>query len=832
MESNILTIPFDNHTSITDETKLYILCQSSDETLIIKKADNRFYRSYICEKNTIIVKVWTQITPYTQDDTILKAVRSEGITVLVLQNETTDTLVFDNIRSIDHFVRYLKFAEMKMCNLSLLENCVALDGIFVDMERHNDKRWKINKILLTNIGFREFNKMHFNGVVPGAANAYPNANPLQNPKLKKYLRKVHFDPIPKELYETISGETFNWLIEFLLKLDLMIAVKRIMRAFLLSFEYCHLALKCPLLNKVVGIYPELSGYMIYAMRILYLEEREKYGCGVKPPTLAYNERFVFKLDDVEGLPYYPKYTVDNPYFVEPGFGMTHRQQLMLPAFIKGDRGIYQRDEAMSRMDEYTGGILENIKWNFDPASGGNNNNTLVRTALCGSAIPAIFIKNVLETYTESRSEYFQEYYPARAIKQKMVVVPLTQDKPLYTIESSDEEDGDKPDTVRIAHAQIDSDDSTSFEDVPVDAIIGTDPKAPKCEIDLSGKPTVEELERAHDHLTRIKGYKLETLVNKIRDAIINENKEGAKKALEEKLLETIPKGFSKNDKGKEELDETKPVNEAEPIAIDGEPIKNTLTSEEKEYDKFTDIDLMVETENFEIFDMVALSHYEAIKASVPIMYQDKVYMKTLLTENKYKYKIYGLPRCVEIFMVGSIPATISKFHLAPVRAWWDGEDLHMLPTFITAAMTSVSYDMRWISCAKDLRDIVLKYFQRGFATILNKEECKNIMAYVNATPKWLTWTMPANWGGWRAAQRWAHRQIYYNTNIFNPSSNSKGIYYRLNCAKRHIIKTLDYTIKISEYEGPKWNKSYSRSLLRKKIVNPSKVSESWANAYN
>jgi len=856
MESNILTIHFNNHTPITDDTELYILCQKSDKdsTLILQKADNRFYRSYICEKNTKIVSVWSEITPFTHDDSIINAVRSKGITVLVLQNETADTLVFDNIRSIEHFVRYLKFAEMSMCNLSLLENCVAMDGIFVDMERHNEKRWKTNKILLTNIGYREFSKMHFNGVVPGAANAgYPNANPLQNPNLKKYLRKVHFDPIPEELYNNISSQTFNWLIEFLLKLDLLIAVKRIMRTFLLSFEYCHLALKCPLLNKVVGIYPELSGYMIYAMRILYLEEREKYGYGIRQPTMTHNERFVFTLDEVEGLPYYPKYTPDNPYFVEPGFGMTIKQQLTLPAFIKGDRGIYTRDEAMSRLKEYTGGILENIQWNFDPTNPttflNDNNKKPIRTVLCGSAIPAVFIKNVLETYTESLSEYFQEYYPARPEKQKNAINVAILDKPLYTIESSDEDDGqDKPSaTVRVDHPHSDSEDSSSFEEIAIDDIIGNDPKAPKAEIDLSGKPTIEQLERAHEHITRIKGWKLDNLANKIRDHIINSDYAAAVKAHEEKLLETIPMGFSgfseiKTPKGKEELDE-KPLDETPleeaPVAIDGEPIKNEsgfsytktpITPDEKDQDKYTDIDLMVETEDFEMFDIVAQSHFEAIKKSVGTMYQDRVYMKMLLTENKYKYKIYGLPRCVEIFMVGSIPGTISKFHLAPVRAWWDGDDLHMLPTFVTAAMTSVSYDMRWISCAKDLRDIVLKYFQRGFAPMINKDECRNILAYINATPKWLTWVMPAGWNGWRA-NRWGNRPIYYNSNIFNPSSNKKGVYYDLKCSSRQVVNTIDYNIKINEYNGAQIKKPMSRSMFRKKIVNPNNVGESWADIY-
>lgn len=841
MEESILTIPFNNKTPITDDTDLYIICKDIRDNPILEQADNRFYRSYICEKNTVVVNS-ERLFVYN----IHQLKLPEKVTVLILPSESCENLVFDYVRNIAHFTRYLQFAERSMCNLRLLEDNVALDGIFINMERKNEKMWKVNKVLLTNIGYREFAKMHFEGPAPAAAlnGGYPDFNPLRNPKLRKYLQKVRFEPIKSDIYNSLcTQESFDWMIAFLIKLNLQLLTQRIMRAFLLSMEYCHLAIKCPYLKNIVAIYPEISGYMIYAMRVLYLEERSKFGGLVRAPTLTHSERVIFTLEDVEGLPYYSTYTPDNPYFIEPGFGMTHKQQLTLPAFMKGPRGIYTREEATERMLEYTGGILEQIVWNHKG----------VRTALCGSAIPAIFIQNVLENYVEERADYFQEYYPANTRESTFVDVDAQEyEKPRYVLESDDEassEDPENPENatrVRRRRRRVQLDSSDSADNIPAkDESIEEpepqdDPNAPPkklVDIDLSGKPNAEELERAHAHLMRIRGWRADESGKISRGCGVEiqqaeRSYEESKRQYEKELMKKMPHGFTKkDDKGKEEADEI-PKEENEDLPF----IDNKLTESEKLQDKYTDIDLMIETDDYELFDEIAEMHFAAIKASLPehsTLHPDpnSIYMKLLYTENKYKYKIYGLPRPVEMFMVNSIPGTISKFHLAPVRAWWDGNNLHMLPTFITAAMTSVCFDMRWISCAKDLRDIVLKYFQRGFAPLMNKDEARNIITYINASPKWPTWIMPANWGGWRA-ERWNSRPIFFKEEgIFNPSKTSKGIYHGLKTNTVQVVNKIDFSIKISKWSGVRIPKSVSRSLLRKKIVNPSKVAPSWATAF-
>ncbi len=807
------SLAFDNHTPITDATDLYILAND----LVIRKADNRFYRSYVCEKNTKLFNR-DELMEYNKQNLILP----ETVTLLILKEDHTH-LVYDKVTDIKHFVDYLRFASRVICNLKLLEENICLDGIFVNMDRINAKMWKTNKILLTNTNYRDFAKMHFQGE-PVEVHGY-DFNPLTNPKYKKYLHKIRYT-MPEAKF-ICTQEDFNWMIAYLVELDLQNLVVRIMRAFLLSIEFCQLALKCPHLRSVIDTYPEVSGYMIYAMRIMYLEEREKYGCGMRAPSITGDERFLFTLEDVEGLPQYKNFSWDNPYFLEPGFGMSTKQQLWIPAYIKGTRGIYSRDIAMQRFQEYTGGVLKDLQWNIELSE-----KKSVRTVLCGSAIPAIFIHNVLESYYDA--DYFQEFYPAQKLGRREVDIETpSYDKPLYTIEEDEEEE-------EAAHDEVYSDEHIETDLEPL-----------------------TKLELAHQHLMNVRKWKDAEAEKEAKRAYLDAVAEDRK---QEELLQTVPrirkphkvspKNIPEKDKSEassgENVDASdniidNVVNEAgndnnklcesnqKDMKCDNAefPDKpdNELTDAEKQQDRYTDMDLMIETDDFEVFDLIAATHFSTILANVSDIDKSGVYMRVIYTENKYKYKIYGLPRPIEIFMVGDIPSTISKFHMAPVRAWWDGNNLHMFPTFIAAAMTSICFDMRWVSCAKDLRDIVLKYFQRGFTQILNKQEAVNILTYLNNSPKWLTWTMPIAWGGWRARQ-WATRAIYYEKEeIFNPSACNKGIHYGLHCG-RQAMRPLEYMVKLHRYAGFNVsNKCVSRGILKTKIVNPSKVSSSWAYSY-
>lgn len=205
---------------------------------------------------------------------------------------------------------------------------------------------------------------------------------------------------------------------------------------------------------------------------------------------------------------------------------------------------------------------------------------------------------------------------------------------------------------------------------------------------------------------------------------------------------------------------------------------------------YTDIDMMIETNHEEEFDRLAQQHFEVIQRNST----RRLEMHRVDTENRYKYKITGLPREIDIFMVSSIPGTIVKFHLGCVRAWYDGNGVLAFPSFVTAGMTGLNVDMRWVSCNKDLRDIVLKYYQRGFGFLCNYTDRLSLIAHMNASSAWPDVSAPP-----LRANRWAMYR-YLSTpllqdvasKLMNPSHEHIGIHYGLLTKGRCLRITIPY----------------------------------------
>lgn len=732
-----IQIPFNNNTVIHSSTDLFILCRRNENDFTLKRADNKFYRSTALYRNTMVLDS-SVVQSYWFDPETLP----EQITVLILKHDSDDTLVFRSIESFQHMVRYLRFAECNACNLTSLEGNIVFDGPFVELERRSMIQWQKHKILLNSIFHRAFKMMHFENPNANAPNGYDALDPTTADKTKKYFPRVKFQPIAKDKAESlISQEDYDWMIKHLVDLSLNNTVVLIIKATLLSIDYCQLAMKNPFLKSIIHSFPEVATGIIYAMQILYLEEKAKY------IATEWDERYLFNLEQVQGLPIFRKFNWDNPYLLTTGYQHRLGQQLIIPALWKGRRGVYNTEEARERLDAYTGGVFANLEWTHKA--------TGVRTALCGSAIPAIFAKNPLEDGMGDMTSYFQEYYPA--IQHGVAGLPEKENNisssGAWEVELSDEE-------------------QEHF-------IIETTPDASGDEADniVQAVQPVRRFRRSH------------------RRGVLN-----------------VPDVVMLPQTANENVDdEEEGPSEATPL--------------EKLYDRFTDIDLMIETDDLELFDKVCESHFEAIRSTLPETQRDKVYMKMFATENKYRYKIYGLPRSIELFCVNSIPGVIAKFHLACVRAWWDGEQLHMYPSFVTAAMTGVCHELRWTSCNKDLRDIVLKYYQRGFAIMLNRQEVNNLIQYTANNPKWPCFPPAPQNGRYWEQRLWRNKPFYYDVqaDFWNPSISHFGVYFKLKGVQRKGLTRPEWTRNFNRYGGMSWQnpKSRGRSLYR--ILAPDKI---------
>ena len=199
-----------------------------------------------------------------------------------------------------------------------------------------------------------------------------------------------------------------------------------------------------------------------------------------------------------------------------------------------------------------------------------------------------------------------------------------------------------------------------------------------------------------------------------------------------------------------------------------EVVENKNNEEEEVEDKpnislVADIDLALECK-FEHFDTSVEYIFKQIQYNYPMatLHKEK-------TENKHKYNIRDVPRFIDIFHVDSITHVISKFHLDCVRAWYDGNTVHCYPTFICAANTLMCSDIRWVSNKKNIMDVVMKYYRRGFGTLINISDFTSLKDHLTVA------------NGYEELPRLRYRYerkkyvLYGTTNYFGPNYQNKNI---------------------------------------------------------
>jgi hypothetical protein len=95
-------------------------------------------------------------------------------------------------------------------------------------------------------------------------------------------------------------------------------------------------------------------------------------------------------------------------------------------------------------------------------------------------------------------------------------------------------------------------------------------------------------------------------------------------------------------------------------------------------------------------------------------------------EENIKYKIHmtQLDRTIELFRSKSKDffSLVGRFHLPCVRAFYQGDNVYMTPSCITAMMTGINIDYKYFSGMRNPVEIINKYMTRGYGTLLTRKE--------------------------------------------------------------------------------------------------------------
>ena len=111
---------------------------------------------------------------------------------------------------------------------------------------------------------------------------------------------------------------------------------------------------------------------------------------------------------------------------------------------------------------------------------------------------------------------------------------------------------------------------------------------------------------------------------------------------------------------------------------------------------------------------------------------------SISTSFKFKISAPQLDHVFEIFPIkkDDFMTTVGSFHMPCVRAYYDGMNVFMTPSCISAHLTYMNIDYKYFAGSKDPLEIINKYRMRGFGTWLNRTEINTFIKYSSMVPFW------------------------------------------------------------------------------------------------
>ena len=102
----------------------------------------------------------------------------------------------------------------------------------------------------------------------------------------------------------------------------------------------------------------------------------------------------------------------------------------------------------------------------------------------------------------------------------------------------------------------------------------------------------------------------------------------------------------------------------------------------------------------------------------------------------YKYIIETkyIKHNIELFKIdqNDFMTSVANFHLPCVRGYYNGDNVYLTPSCISAHLTFINIDYTYFLCSKDPLFILHKYLARGFGTILSYSELILMKQYISS----------------------------------------------------------------------------------------------------
>lgn len=130
-----------------------------------------------------------------------------------------------------------------------------------------------------------------------------------------------------------------------------------------------------------------------------------------------------------------------------------------------------------------------------------------------------------------------------------------------------------------------------------------------------------------------------------------------------------------------------------------------------------------------------------------ILYKSDFHSESVGNDNKivmkigdsirFKFNFNKIGRTIEFFKSNSKDffSLAAHFHLPAVRAYYQGDNVYMTPSCVTAMMTGINVEYKYFAGIRDPVDIINKYNRRGYGVILNSIELEQYKKFNESTDR-------------------------------------------------------------------------------------------------
>jgi hypothetical protein len=146
-----------------------------------------------------------------------------------------------------------------------------------------------------------------------------------------------------------------------------------------------------------------------------------------------------------------------------------------------------------------------------------------------------------------------------------------------------------------------------------------------------------------------------------------------------------------------------------------------------------DIDIAISEDSYKKYIRIAKKIKDKMNNNIMSLYGSEFKVEEMVTNSGIRYH-FSHPKINRKFEIFRVPKThidlVSDFHVACVRMYWDFKELYMTRGCLASLLTGVNENFNWFSTNKNPIDIIFKYAQRGYTTILNMKELECASKYI------------------------------------------------------------------------------------------------------